>query len=125
MLRQWIGVWFLVVLLAPCVWGQATNECIPRRPYVNLMGGGTEILVENTPAVVVQKNETRCNFVFFNSGSTTMRCMPQDQGTPTATQGLLFAPLQQLRLTTSSQAQWTCISATGAPTTVTVIEELP
>jgi hypothetical protein len=123
-----VGAWCLVLALTP---GYAsaqltTEDCKGRKIIINgANAGGVDFVIGANPVLVLNQNDTRCKVTLRNKGATPMRCMPVQQGTPSATAGLEFVADKQLTLDTSSRPAWMCVRTTGTSTAAETIEELP
>jgi hypothetical protein len=117
-----LGLWLLPL---PAVAQLSTEDCRGRRILINGANQGTDFTVGATSLTILDENAARCKVTIRNKGTAPMRCMPTQQGTPTATRGLEFLPDKQLTLETSSRPAWLCIRTTGASTIAETIEELP
>jgi hypothetical protein len=102
-----------------------TEECKARKPLVNLAGQGADITIGATPIQILGRNDARCQAMIRNKGPASMRCLPIDQGTPSASVGQEFAAGDYLILGPSSRPGWRCIRTTDTDTTATTIEEIP
>ena len=99
--------------------------CLPVRTAINSQGQLGDIPVAGTAVQVLDANQAVCQRLLRNNGTAPMRCLPGPQGAPTATNGLLLNPDQQLLMGTEGRESWRCIRTTATSTTATTIEGIP
>jgi hypothetical protein len=119
------GVWVATVEGSPGEPGMGGEACQARNVWINLAGGGADIVVGASPIAILGSNDTRCQAIIRNKGGASMRCLPTNQGTPSASVGQEFSAGEFLLMGTSSRPGWQCIRTTGANTLVTIVEETP
>jgi hypothetical protein len=123
-MKQLVGIVSLVLALSASAWAQ-TPACVPTKTVINTQGGLADLAIAATAVQVLDANQAVCQRLLQNNGTAPMRCLPVPQGAPTATNGLLIKPGEQILMGTEGRQAWQCIRTTATSTTAATIEGIP